>query len=77
MRAAIGKYIVTGLMDDASDATGAFLEQIEQSPTLPKEALLDPNDFRSERLRAESSPRVFTDACTFTCNLNPSLLPLI
>ncbi|KAG2501783.1 hypothetical protein HYH03_000283 [Edaphochlamys debaryana] len=49
VRAAFGKYITTRKMKDASDAVGAFLEEVTACADLPPEARVDPNDFRRDR----------------------------
>lgn len=46
VRAAFGKYISSKQMTDASDAVGAFLDQILNANNLPPEACMDPNIFR-------------------------------
>ncbi|KAG2491392.1 hypothetical protein HYH03_010183 [Edaphochlamys debaryana] len=53
VRAAFGKYIATKRMDDASDAVGALLAEVQAAPGLPPEAKVDPNDFRRERFYLE------------------------
>jgi hypothetical protein len=45
VRSSFGKFITTGLMDDASDATVQFIEQVVLKNVAP-ESTVDPNVFR-------------------------------
>jgi hypothetical protein len=49
VRTAFGRFIFSGEMKDASDACQMFIDKIV-IPRVPPEALVDPNDFRVNRL---------------------------